>query len=123
MKLNKVIFIPVMMEIRTLLASNRQVHMQTATCTVKNLSGECSISTHVILDCGSQRTHATEKLLILKQNEPMILDVSVALDITENITRTLLCKDDMAFLKSEGFENKLADTSPTTSLTPDTSLE
>ena len=53
--------------------------------------------------------------LILRQGKPMILDVSVVPNITGKITQTLLCKDDMAFLESEGFENKLADVPPTKS--------
>lgn len=104
-----------------MLASNGQVQMQTAACVVKNLSGECSTSTRVILDSGSQRTYVTKKLakalnlqlntperlavvtfgsnrpkylqftpnklqLILRQDKPMILDVSVVPNITGKIT-------------------------------------
>ena len=36
--------------------------MQTATCMVRNLSGDSSTSTRMVLDSGSQRTYVTEKV-------------------------------------------------------------
>ena len=65
-------------------------------------------------------TFGTEKLrylqympsklqLILKDGNPMVLDVSVVPSITGRITRTPLSDDDTTFLKSEGWESKLAD--------------
>ena len=50
--------------------------------------------------------------LILKDGEPMVLDVSVIPSITGRITRTPLNHDDTAFLKSKGWESKLADVLP-----------
>ena len=120
-----------------LLTSGSQVQMQTATSTIKNLSGSSSTSVRLILDSGSQKTYVTEKLakdlhlqlnpperltvitfgtekprylqympsklqLILKDGDPMVLDVSVIPSITGRITRTPLSHDDTAFLKSVG---------------------
>ena len=50
--------------------------------------------------------------LILKDGNPMVLDVSVVPSITGRITRTPLGDDDTTFLKSEGWESKLADMLP-----------
>ena len=45
-----------------IMASSHHVLMQTATATVKNVSGSSSASVRMILDSGSQRTYVTEKL-------------------------------------------------------------
>ena len=50
--------------------------------------------------------------LILKDGNPMALDVSVVPSITGRITRTPLTHDDATFLRSEGWESKLADVLP-----------
>ena len=56
-----------------MLASDNQLQMQTATSTVKDVSGSSSVSVRLILDSGSQRTYITEKLtkdLNLKLRSP-----------------------------------------------------
>ena len=45
-----------------MLTSSNQVLMQTALSTVKNISGNTSLTVRIILDSGSQRTYITEKL-------------------------------------------------------------
>ena len=63
---------------KAMLTSSNQVLMQTATCTIKSISGESSLSVRMILDSGSQRTYVTEKLaknLGLHLNPPEKLTV------------------------------------------------
>ena len=50
--------------------------------------------------------------LTLKDGGIMILDVSVVPSITGRVSRAPLNPEDMSFLKSEGWESKLADTLP-----------
>ena len=57
----------------------------------------------------------SELQLFLKDGKQMTLDVSVVPSITGRITRTPLDQDDIAFIKSEGLESKLADVLPTQS--------
>ena len=50
--------------------------------------------------------------LALKDGDTMNLDMSVVPNITGRVSRVPLSPEDMSFLKSEGWENKLADTLP-----------
>ena len=45
-----------------MVASTNQVLMQTATVTVRNTKDNSSVSVHLILDSGSQRSYITESL-------------------------------------------------------------
>jgi len=44
-----------------MLMSTKQVLMQTATSTIKNISGDISLKVRMILDSGSQRKYVTEQ--------------------------------------------------------------
>lgn len=57
----------------------------------------------------------SELQLHLKDGKQMTLNVSVVPNITGRITRAPLDQDDVAFIKSEGLDSKLADTLPTES--------
>ena len=45
-----------------MLTPTNQVLMQMATALIKNIPGDISLTVHIILDSGSQRTYVTEKL-------------------------------------------------------------
>lgn len=61
----------------TTVPSTNQVLMQTATTMVKNPQRDLSVSVHLILDSGSQRSYITEKLA---------KGLNLTLDSTENLS-------------------------------------